>query len=107
MYRNFPEILRIGAMPVYVEFHDELADGDRWGDFDCVKYRIRLDTTVPSSAKAIEVVIHEILHGIYRFADIKNGDDEERLVTTFSTWLAMVLVDNPRLVKWLVNAMKS
>ena len=107
MYKGFPNVILVGAMPVRVQILNEIADGDRWGDFDCVKYLIRLDNTVPSAAKAIEVVIHEILHSIYRFADMQKWDDEERVVSTFATWLAMVLIHNPMSVRWLTNATKS
>lgn len=102
--KGLPTHIRIGGMIVRIQIVEEVTDGDSWGDFSCVKYLIRLDRGIPSKSKAVEVVVHEILHAIYRFAAVHPQDDEERMVTTFSTWLAMVFMDNPSLVKWISNA---
>lgn len=101
IYNGLPKVIHIGAIPVDIVLQDEIENGDRWGDFDVVKYKIRLDRTVPSNTKAIEIVLHEVLHAVYAFSSTKAGDDEERTVTAFSTWLAMVFVNNPKLAAWL------
>lgn len=102
--KGLPTHIRIGGMIVRIQIVEEVTDGDSWGDFSCVKYLIRLDKSIPSNTKAVEVVLHEVLHAVYRFAAVHPQDDEERMVTIFSTWLAMVFMDNPGLVRWIASA---
>ena len=52
-------------------------------------------------AYAKDVLMHEILHGIFDIWDIKTTDGEERVVTAISTGLVTVLNDNPQLRKYL------
>lgn len=89
-----------------MEFCEDVNEEAAWGNYNPIHFRIRLQDTIPCSGKAIEVVLHEVLHAIFHCSDLKDSDEEERTISTFATWLTMVLVDNPLLVKWLSCATK-
>ena len=106
MFRNFPQFIKVGNVHIRVEICEDVSDDTAWGNYSASLFRIRFQDNIPSTGKAIEVVLHEVLHAIFHCADLKDTDDEERTVATFSTWMAMVLMDNPLLVKWLTCATK-
>ena len=107
MFRNFPRFIKVGNIHVRVEFQEDVSDDTAWGNYSATHFRIRLQDNIPCTGKAIEVVLHEILHAIFHCSDMKDADDEERTVATFATWLTMVLVDNPQLMRWLSCATKT
>ncbi len=106
MFRNFPSVIKVGNIPVRVEFCDDVNEESAWGNYHPIHFRIRFQKEMPCAGKAIEVVLHEILHAVFHCADLSDKDEEERTVSTFSTWLAMVFMDNPALVRWIASATK-
>ncbi len=52
-------------------------------------------------ALLVDTVIHEILHAIYWSAGLREGDDEERIVSLLATGWTQVLIDSPSVRKWL------
>ena len=91
-------------MPVKIEFCVDVAEDSAWGNYHPSNHRIRLREEMPFAAKAVEVVLHELLHAIFHCADLNDKDEEERTVAAFATWMTMVLMDNPALVSWLAKA---
>ncbi|KKL90928.1 hypothetical protein LCGC14_1899790 [marine sediment metagenome] len=54
----------------------------------------------------VDSVIHEILHGIFTTQVIEDGDNQERTVETLSKGLTGVFRDNPKLLKFFMDALK-
>lgn len=67
--------------------------------------------------QAAEVVIHEVLHGIWRVFGLPDNDEnkdarlepmtQERCVSSISFGLATVMKDNPDLGRWLLAALEN
>lgn len=67
--------------------------------------------------QAAEVIIHEILHGIWKVFGLPDNDEnkdarlepmtQERCVSSISNGLATVMTDNPRLFKWIQDALND
>lgn len=51
----------------------------------------------------LDTLIHEIFHAMYGVYKLSSSDDEERVVSSLSTALFMVLTDNPEL-RCLINS---
>lgn len=51
-------------------------------------------------SEVVDSLIHEIIHGIFKMTNLRNGmdaEDEEHIVTVLATGLTTVMVDNPTL----------
>jgi hypothetical protein len=53
-----------------------------------------------------QVFFHEMNHAIYEVMGIHVKDPEERVVDRFTTGLAMVMRDNPKLIQWLLKRLR-
>lgn len=65
------------------------------GEIDYIKKIIKLDETMTESDRR-ETILHEVIHGIDHFLEIEL---EEEQVRKIGRGLAMVLLDNPNLLK--------
>ena len=101
---QLPHPIRIGRHIVaFALIHPEEADGARvWGYYDPNGKRIVLDAGV-SGLRAVEVVVHEVLHAIFHLRKMNPRWGEERTVTEFGKGVAHVLRDNPDFMLWLVS----
>ena len=64
---------------------------------------IMLDPAIPADNQA-ETLMHEILHGVWYAYNLEDGLKEEAVVTALGTGLMAVFVDNPDLMKVLMDA---
>lgn len=64
---------------------------------------IMLDPAIPADNQA-ETLLHEILHGVWYAYNLEDGLKEEAVVTALGTGLMAVFVDNPDLMKVLMDA---
>ena len=64
---------------------------------------IMLDPTIPADNQA-ETLMHEILHGVWYAYNLEDGLKEEAVVTALGTGLMAVFVDNPDLMKVMMDA---
>lgn len=101
---QLPHPIKIGRHFVgFALIHPEEADGARvWGYYDQGGKRIVLDAGM-AGLKAVEVVIHEVLHAIFHLRNVNPRWGEEKTVTGLGVGLAHVLRDNPEFVLWLVS----
>ena len=53
--------------------------------------------------RLIETLLHEVLHAIYHEYNIKDEDEEERIITQMSTGLCQVLIENPEFKELFCN----
>ena len=83
------------------ESADEL---NRWGDCNSELGRIRIYTGERPADAVAEVLIHEVLHALFRDTGLQwDDDDEERFVEHFSPRLAAFMADNPDAIRALLD----
>lgn len=70
------------------------------GDTNLNMHRIRICESLKGSV-LLEVLLHEILHAIYKQYSLEQKDKEERIVMSFGLGLTQVFVDNPDLLKFI------
>jgi hypothetical protein len=104
---RLPESLRIGPFDVRIEKHDKLSDDDTWGTYNGASLLMQFQSGQPSNCFAVDTVLHEIHHAIYRIFALRDSDDEERIVAVTATAMTQVLRDNPKLVEWLKDTLES
>lgn len=60
------------------------------------------------TSDTVDTIIHEILHGLYRFFDYgEDKRDEEHLVSTLASGLTTVMKDNPTLFPALQRRLEA
>jgi hypothetical protein len=103
-FSGFPNKIRIGPFDFEIEFAESLSEGDTplWGMFLPSIGKIRFQRELPCRSMAIDVVLHEVGHGVLANAG-QAGDHlrEEQVVSAWATGMTQVLLDNPKLVSWL------
>jgi hypothetical protein len=77
-----------------------------YGMHDGDLLEISLRDKFASPAQAAETTIHEVLHALYQTMGLNDKDNEERTVGQLACGLAMVIRDNPALIKWIVASLK-
>lgn len=92
---RIPETIRIGGVDYSVEDDGYLNDGVNvcYGHIDFEKSEIRLHSGNQSHQHKCQTLLHEVLHGIARHANL-GIEDEENVVDTLSKGLYQVLQDN-------------
>lgn len=104
---DLPKTVRIGALDYEIEQWAPRAaqSAQRYGEHSSVEQVIRVDMS-QHPQRVREVLLHEILHGIYRmihFEEVENPS-EEFLVANTAAALTQVMADNPELRAWLADA---
>ena len=85
----------------------ELADNGRKGEIVFRTGEIRIADNLPQD-NAAEVVVHEILHGLFHDLGVDwSAEDEERMVERLSPRLAALFVDNPQEVAEIVRMLQA
>lgn len=105
---QLPESLRVGAFDFkIVEFTPMgAASARRYGEFSAMEGLIRIDPQA-GRIKTLDTLLHELLHAIYWTWNIHDTDDEERTVASMSTGLTQVIRDNPDLLRFILESIKT
>lgn len=96
--------MRVGPYLFTIEYRDEVSDSepDLFGLTIPRDQRILISTRQTQLSEQ-DTVLHELLHAVFYTSGLfKDVDNEERVVTTISTWLLMVLHDNQALTRFLL-----
>ena len=99
-------ILDIGGQKVRLDYLKRFPKGDRIGDWNYLKQRIRIKKGLEPYPR-LNTEIHECLHAMISINGLQEdiGEAEERIVTLLATQLADFLIENPQIVKeWLTHA---
>ena len=106
---GLPKSIKVGPYRYRVEIAETLRSmsDQAWGICDNIQHTITYQNEWPCIGKAIDTVIHEVLHAIYHVWDVPEQAEEEPIVSHFGTGIAGVLIDNPGLVSWLNAAAKK
>ena len=103
---DLPEKVRIGAFDFQIQRWNsyQAAAAQRWGECSTTEFVIRIQVDMPTRHKAVDTVLHEIMHAIYVIFGVEDDDKEERIVSMFAKALAGVYRDNPWIIEWLKKA---
>lgn len=98
-----PTLIKIGAVDYTVVIEDE--PSEEFGSCDTVTQTIVLSSNQTAQSVA-DTLLHEILHAIWTESGLfmHKRPDEETIVRTMSTWLRMVLRDNPHAAAFIFDA---
>lgn len=85
---------------------------EAWGLNRAAEQAIDVSSKLPCKSLEAEVVLHECLHGLFDHFELQQLESmtdtrEEFLVSTLSRGLVMVFHDNPKLMSYLVEAVKE
>lgn len=81
-------------------------DSEFDGQFCAATEEFRLRDKWASRQQAASTVLHEIFHGWYFLAGIKENTPEEDLVERLETVAASFIRDNQDLMRWIVKALR-
>lgn len=65
------------------------------------EYGIQLASEFPSGSVAVEIVLHELLHAIFKIGGVTPKAGEEHVVSCIASFLAQIARDNPEFVRWV------
>ncbi|NDC55599.1 MAG: hypothetical protein EBZ69_02125 [Alphaproteobacteria bacterium] len=100
-----PSEVRVGPYLFRVEYREDVSDSEP----DLFGITIPRDQRIIVSSRQTDqcerdTLLHEVLHAVFYASGLfREVDNEERVVAGVSTWLLMVLRDNPQLAKFLVG----
>lgn len=97
---KLPETVKVGPFTYRVEDYTWAPDDDQIGGCDTLKLVISIDIKAPVMSVK-NTLLHEIMHAIYHLYDLESCDGEEDVVMRMANGMQMVMVDNPRLGKYL------
>lgn len=99
-----PASVRVGAHDIaIVPMSIHSASGRRiWGRFEAAAQTIEIQQLMPTSAMAVETLLHEIGHAIWWSYGMRDSWDEEQTVAVQATAWAQVWRDNPLVLDWVL-----
>jgi hypothetical protein len=106
LLRSLPKALRIGAQTYAVKLVDFPPEKRVWGEFDSDLHIISLSRTMPTPGRAIETVLHEVLHAMWASRQLPGEVREEAAVEQLAPAIMCLFNDNPRFRAWLWGATK-
>src|SRR5688572_7820069 len=101
---ELPKRLQVGYLTYAVEQWAK-SPPDQCGECDNNWGIIKVDVQYGPQRTA-EILLHEVLHAIYRNGAIEAGDEEERVVTILANQLSQIWRDNPELVTFLSESLR-
>ena len=108
MVKALPTKVRIGPHDYQIEIwrHAQIVSNDRLGECSHIEATIRVADSFPTAGRAAETFIHECLHGMYYTMDMRDNDDQERVVSSLGKGIIGLFRDNPWLARWIGEATK-
>jgi hypothetical protein len=100
-----PRSVRVGPYDIAViaETATWAAANAKFGEFSAIEQVIRFDGEMPSAAKMLDTVVHEIFHAIFWAYGIEDEDKEERTVSSMATGWAAFMRDNLAFNTWMMG----
>ncbi len=99
-FDGLPDVVRIGPFDISITVKDRLNDEDDVGTY-AHGIAIELRTNQHNATFALDTLLHEINHGIYRTFGLDDKSSEETIVATMATGWTMIYRDNPALIAWI------
>lgn len=101
VYKGMPKLVRVGCFQFKIEigdFEDHEAETS-FGHCNVLSQKIRLRPGM-SGQNLANTFIHEVLHAIHWFHDLKDADTEEDFTTRGANGLVAFWQDNPKAIGW-------
>lgn len=102
-----PDSVKVGPFVYAIRKLDRLSDEDNWGECDSGTLTISLKRAQPSPVFALDSLMHEVGHAIWKLFALGDENKEETAVAALATGWVMVLTDNPALAKCLYDATRA
>jgi len=99
-FDGLPEVIRIGPFDIAILVKGKINDDDDEGTYSH-GVAIELRSNQPNATFALDTLLHEINHGIYRTFGLDDKSSEESIVATMATGWTMIYRDNPTLIAWM------
>lgn len=100
---QIPKRIKVGPVTYVVDYHDGLSGDDGkslWGNCDHTALSVAINSKIAKDFERV-VVVHELLHAIYHLSGIPESEEEEKIVTSLSPLLLLLMRDNPKLLEYL------
>ncbi len=104
--RDLPSSIRVGCADVTVIVWTALgaAGARRWGEWSAIEQVIRIQENMPSGPRAVEAVLHEVLHAIWwAYSMPEEKLAEEQTVSILGAAMTALWRDNPALLAWVAR----
>jgi hypothetical protein len=104
--RDLPISIRVGAHDVAVVAWAAVsaAAAQRWGEWSAMEQCIRVQENPPTPQRAVEIVLHEVLHAVWWAYDVPvSGVQEEQAVAILGGAMTALWRDNPALLSWVAR----
>lgn len=102
--------LKIGYQNIEVRVTEPGILGDDYGHFYKKKNYIAICAD-QNAAEAVNTLLHEVLHAIYRHFDldasVSEKEIQEHKVTSIANGLTQVFLDNPAFHKWIGDSLAN
>jgi hypothetical protein len=108
LIQALPDTVRIGPHDYAVRAWNAL-EGEsarRFAQIDHLQLVISVSESHAAPSQLCDTFVHELLHGVWRHADLGEEAKEERSVTVFAGGLVALFRDNPWLPGWIAGACK-
>jgi len=102
---KLPKNILIGPYQVTIEEWTQSPD-DLWGEYCHESKRIRVEDSGNSVLNA-DTLLHEILHSLWETNHLREGDDEERIVSVMASAQIQLIKDNPKLFKLICSMVED
>ena len=101
---GLPSSIRIGPYDIAIAVKDRINDDDDVGEYNHGQ-SICLRTNQYNPMFAVDTVLHEVGHALYKCSGLDDGSSEESVITALASGWTQVFRDNPELLSWLYRMM--
>ena len=104
---RLPDHIRVGPFDIKIikwSVH-EAVGRSCFGEFSGAAMYIALQQDMPSPIKAVDTLLHEVIHAIFWTYRILDEDKEERTATLISRGMTQVHRDNAWLAPWIAETL--
>ncbi len=103
---SLPKKLHVAAQTVVVEITDLPKETRHWGEYDSDLHVARIDKNQYTHDRALETVVHEVLHVLWSCWHLNEDAKEEDAIKALAPALICLFRDNPEFLQWFVKAVK-
>lgn len=105
--KALPRTIRIAGLNFKIEkwARDSAESAGRYGECAMMLLTLRIGGNNKSGARVFDTLHHEINHAVWSLYNIKEGDNEERMIGTLASAWTQIFCDNPWLAKWIGKAL--
>lgn len=99
-----PAQIKIGPYKIQVTLKETLEDGH--AGIYLHGREIELQDNQYNPEYAVDTLMHEVLHSIYKCSGLSKRAGEEKTVSAFATALVALMKENPLLLQWIIHTLE-